>query len=328
MAGLLDFLRDSESQKAMRQGLLDAANRGMLAGTLGAPVDLATQAANLGIAGAGYAGHKLGLFAQPPELIDSRNVPGSSEWIGQKMQNAGAVSPIRNAIAEAGMGLLSPVAMKGANKLGGLLFSAEQGAAANLAKPSTMPMSGQRGVLRMANDPIDKIEQKYPGAQEFVKQVERLSEQHGKIYARWSSSEAHDLAPGSISRDYANGGQHYGLSAVPIDSTTHPVDIAKRLAEYNFLRMNDKSVYPRIYTGKSVGVDSDGYDSITGVTKALDVPASFVGHIDTGFVKAYELADSIREARDKVSKTTGAAQKIWQESLDKDVAKLNSILSK
>lgn len=116
---LFDFLRDAESWRGMRQGLADAANRGMVAGTLGAPVDMATQAANLGIAGVGYLGHKAGLLSTPPELLDSRNVPGSSEWIGQKMQDVGAVSANRNPVAEMGMGLLSPVAFKAAQKAGG-----------------------------------------------------------------------------------------------------------------------------------------------------------------------------------------------------------------
>lgn len=143
-SNLLNFLRDSQAQSEMRNALTDAANRGMVAGSLGAPVDMATTLTNLLIAGGGYAGHKMGILSQPPELIDSRNVPGSSEWIGQKMQNAGAVSPNRNALAEFGMGLLSPVAYKGAQKMGGLLYNAETNALANAAKPSTIRGGGGR----------------------------------------------------------------------------------------------------------------------------------------------------------------------------------------
>ena len=147
-----DFVTDRQSQRDVRNALLDAANRGMVANTLGGPVDLATTLTNLGIAGAGYVGHKTGLLSQPPELIDPRNVPGSSEWIGQKMQNAGMVSPNRNALAEAGMGLLSPVAYKGAQKMGGLLYNVEQNALANAANPSTMRMQGQRGVIEFPSN--------------------------------------------------------------------------------------------------------------------------------------------------------------------------------
>jgi len=152
-SNLLNFLRDSQAQSEMRNALTDAANRGMVAGSLGAPVDMATTVANLLIAGGGYAGHKMGLLSQPPELIESRNVPGSSEWIGKKMQNAGVVSPNRNALAEFGMGLLSPVAYKGAQKAGGLLYKAETNALANLAKPSTMRMAMQRGAVPIADAP-------------------------------------------------------------------------------------------------------------------------------------------------------------------------------
>ena len=77
-SNLLNFLRDSQAQSEIRNALADAANRGMVAGSLGAPVDMATTLTNLLIAGGGYAGHKAGLLSQPPELIDSRNVPGSS----------------------------------------------------------------------------------------------------------------------------------------------------------------------------------------------------------------------------------------------------------
>jgi hypothetical protein len=139
-----NFLHDPQSYREMRNALSDAANRGMVAGSLGAPVDMATTLTNLLIAGGGYAGHKAGLLSQPPELIDSRNVPGSSEWIGQKMQNAGIVSPNRNALAEFGMGLLSPVAYKGAQKMGGLLYNAESNALANAAKPSPFNASTRR----------------------------------------------------------------------------------------------------------------------------------------------------------------------------------------
>lgn len=147
MPGLLDFIRDPESQKRVGRGLLDAANRGLVANTLGGPVDMATALANLGVAGVGYAGHKAGLLKTPPDLIDPATVPGSSEWIGKKMERAGMVSQDRNPVAEAGFSMLAPVAYKGAQKAGGLLFNAEQKAAQNLAQPSTMRQAGQRGVI-------------------------------------------------------------------------------------------------------------------------------------------------------------------------------------
>jgi hypothetical protein len=47
---------------------------------MGAPVDLATMIANLGIAGGGYLAHKTGLIDQPPDLLDPKSVPLSSDW--------------------------------------------------------------------------------------------------------------------------------------------------------------------------------------------------------------------------------------------------------
>lgn len=196
-----NFLRDPESQRSVGNGLLDAANRGMVANSLGSLVDLSTNVANLGIAGAGYIGHKTGLLSQPPDLIDSRNVPGSSEWIGQKMQNAGMVSPNRNALAEFGMGLLSPVAYKGAQKMGGLLYNAESNALANAAKPSTIAMKGQRGVV-MAGSPAKEQLMYHVAPEGHSGPLLSLYKQHGddayQMYAgRWPES-------GNLAQDHAH----------------------------------------------------------------------------------------------------------------------------
>lgn len=206
---LFDFLRDAESWRGMRQGLTDAANRGMVAGTLGAPVDMATQAANLGIAGVGYLGHKTGLLSAPPELLDSRNVPGSSEWIGQKMQNAGAVSANRNPVAEMGMGLLSPVAFKAAQKVGGLLAGVEMKAAENAAKPSTLRQVGQRGAIVWHGSPhkFDKFDSSKIGTGEGAQAYG-----HGLYLAE---------SPG-VARDYAGA-----LSAAKATKPVGNVDLTQ-----------------------------------------------------------------------------------------------------
>lgn len=54
--------------------------RGLTADVMGGPVDLATILANLGVAGTGYLAHKLRLIDQPPDLIDPKDVPFSSDW--------------------------------------------------------------------------------------------------------------------------------------------------------------------------------------------------------------------------------------------------------
>lgn len=330
LSNLRGFAQDTQSQQQVGQGLLDAANRGLVAQTLGAPVDMATTLTNLLRAGYGYAGNKLGLLSasQMPDLLDPGQQVGSSEWIGNQLAKGGFVSQNRNPAAETLAGLLAPAAYKGAQKIGGLLYNAESNALANAAKPSTMAMQGQRGVLNMGSETSNPIDQSYPGAQEFVKKVEKLAEERGPIYVRWSANEAHDLTPGAVSRDYLSGGQHAGLSAVPIDATTHPVDIAKKLAEYNFLRMDNPGATPKIYIGKLVGRDSDGYASINPTEKALDVPAEFINHIDRDFAKAYDIFDSITEAKNKISSTSGAARSIWEGELSKLEGRLSEILKR
>lgn len=69
--------------------LTDVGNRGLVAGTLGAPVDVATA------------------LMRPFGYSTDKPV-GGSEWIGQKMQNAGLVSATRRPMAELAAGLALP----------------------------------------------------------------------------------------------------------------------------------------------------------------------------------------------------------------------------
>lgn len=71
MADVWNFLRDPQARSEMRNALTDSANRGMVAGSLGAPVDLATTLTNLLIAGGGYVGHKTGptSAASPTSMV-------------------------------------------------------------------------------------------------------------------------------------------------------------------------------------------------------------------------------------------------------------------
>lgn len=100
LAELKAALTDPEYYKMVGGGLLDAYNRGAVGGLLGAPVDMANSVINAGKMATGYLGHKAGLLNadQMPQL-DMMPV-GGSEWIGQKMQDAGMVSGNRNIPAE------------------------------------------------------------------------------------------------------------------------------------------------------------------------------------------------------------------------------------
>lgn len=78
--GLLDDAPDQEFYGDVGRGLLDVANRGV-AGAIGAPVDLLT----LALRPLGYS---------HPSPV------GGSEWLGQKMEGIGAISPERRPLAE------------------------------------------------------------------------------------------------------------------------------------------------------------------------------------------------------------------------------------
>ena len=69
--------------------LLRGIGRGATADVVGGPMDMATTLANLLVAGGGYAGHKLGLLENPPDLIDPKNVPLTSDWFAKGTPLAG-----------------------------------------------------------------------------------------------------------------------------------------------------------------------------------------------------------------------------------------------
>ena len=139
---LWDYLPDKQALQGMGNDLLAAANRGGVAAVLGAPVDIANQLANLGKALYGYAGNKAGLLSadQMPQL-DERPI-GGSEWIGQKMQDAGLINNNRNALAE----LLAGMVMPGAMLKGGVKANqALDAAIANAQMPKTLNTPGYKG---------------------------------------------------------------------------------------------------------------------------------------------------------------------------------------
>jgi hypothetical protein len=141
---IIEALRDKPQLgrpdiKGIPRRVTDAVNRN-IATVLGTPVDAVTNAINLGIAGAGTLGHKLGLVSTPPNVIESPI--GGSEWFGQQMEQRGMVSPERNTYNEVMAGLLMPAATTRAAKT---LFNAEQQAARNIAAPDTLNTPGFRG---------------------------------------------------------------------------------------------------------------------------------------------------------------------------------------
>ena len=147
MSDILNFISDPAERRKLLSSTLDVLNRGVVAGTLGAPVDLMNLGINAVKAGYGYAGHKMGLLSASdmPE-IDEKPV-GGSEWIAEQMQKRSLLGNYRNPTAEilAG-GLLAPLAgaavqARAPQIAAGLLKMQE-----NAARPSDMRMQGQRGM--------------------------------------------------------------------------------------------------------------------------------------------------------------------------------------
>ena len=85
------------------------------------------------------------------------------------------------------------------------------------------------------------------------------------LYVRWSRGPEYDTKP---SCDYANGGQHAGLSAVWIDYWEREI-MVRRMKEYEFLRIKDAGICAYIYQAEEIGKDSDGYSSIPVGSKCL-----------------------------------------------------------
>jgi len=85
------------------------------------------------------------------------------------------------------------------------------------------------------------------------------------LFVRWSRGPKFDNKP---SKDYANGSNHAGLSAVWIDYWEQDIMI-RRLKEYEFLRIKDSSINAYIYQAEEIGKDSDGYSSIPVGSKCI-----------------------------------------------------------
>lgn len=119
---IMGALRDSEFRAQVKQGLKDAANRGVAA-FFGGPVDLASMV----MRPFGYS-------------TPDRDVVGGSEWIGKQMEQRGMVSEARNPIAE----FLSAVAVPaGMARAAPGVFRAEQQAIQNAMAPRTLdPQTG------------------------------------------------------------------------------------------------------------------------------------------------------------------------------------------
>lgn len=157
LAELKAALTDPAYYRQVGGGLLDAYNRGAVGGLLGTPVDMANGVLNAGKMAAGYIGHQTGLLSGDQMPQPDMMPVGGSEWIGQKMQDAGMVSPNRNVPAEMLAGLAGiPLTAMAAAKAGPMVEKGIGQAMANAQMPSTLNMpqySGQRGAIAYHGSP-------------------------------------------------------------------------------------------------------------------------------------------------------------------------------
>lgn len=136
-------------QRNRFQQVLDGLNKGLVADTFGAPVDLATMAINGPIHGINYLGKKAGLLDNPIRTIDKPF--GGSEQISDLMARAGLVSKDEDAT------LLEDAVRFGSGMVGPAgVFKAPQAAAATgRAVKSGAQALGQKGA-DMAEDYLVK----------------------------------------------------------------------------------------------------------------------------------------------------------------------------
>ena len=156
-----------------------------------------------------------------------------------------------------------------------------------------------------------------PG-KEFVSELERLADEHGTIYIRWSPTIERDLTPNSVSRDFVSGQVHSGLSAVEITDSMRSVDIAKRLSEYGFLRMQDPKSVPHVYLAENVGTDSDGYASIRPTKHLLTADKTVVASIDSKLADVMDAEDEVAKLRariDRFGDAQSAGRSITEQAL-------------
>ncbi|MHB1065497.1 MAG: DUF6098 family protein [Georgenia sp.] len=127
-----------------------------------------------------------------------------------------------------------------------------------------------------------------------VADLRRLLGENAGLYVRWSRGEALDKSSGERSRDWVTGRVHAGLSAIRLDPEWSAGRIARALNEYGHLRASAEGLEPHIYSGRLVGRDSDGYDSIRDVRTVARVAPELIRLLDRGLADALSEVESVQ----------------------------------
>lgn len=191
----------------------------------------------------------------------------------------------------------------------------------SLRRPGTVKTPGKFMSKELTPESLAEV-------QSFAEDVANLANDHGRVFIRWSPSSARDLAGMNPSRDFVSGAVHGGLSAIEILAGSHPVDVAKALATYGFLRMQDSRSLPRVYAGTRIGTDSDSHALIKTSQLLRDTPASVVRALDQRADVVLALQGDIARDTARLSRITDTVGKeIVQRDIDAARAKLAELLS-
>lgn len=139
----MDQQQQQQQQQAIR--FFNGLARAIGPDNLGMPVDSMAQALNLGLAGMGYAGHKLGVLKEPLPLIEKP--VGGSDWIAEKLGNPDDGSGAYAA------GRITPLLVSGIK--GGGMAATRAFDTAITKGPAAMSKAAQRGAIRVSRGPGD-----------------------------------------------------------------------------------------------------------------------------------------------------------------------------
>ena len=156
------------STKDYVAAVASGANRGVLTGLTGLPVDTMSNILDLAKAGAGYTASKLSSTGRVPEwaeLVPREEVPGSSAWIARKMEEGGLGPIIDNPVntpggralhgagSFAGQALVSPATSAKNALLKATLAAPAGGISTSLAEQTDSPAVGALSALLMGQTP-------------------------------------------------------------------------------------------------------------------------------------------------------------------------------
>jgi hypothetical protein len=269
--------------------------RGLTADIMGGPVDLATSLLNLGIAGTGYAGNKLGLIPNDklPTLIDKPL--GGSDWF------AGQNTPISdNGTLGYQVGRLATSALPGASK------ALSKIPTPSLSEVGAFNFPGWHGTTAGL----------FPEFKANIRKNEQLgfgvhsadSEAFAKLYASDPNIARKGKSP-AMYKVNVSSENPLNLDQIVSEGSTE-FELAKLLAGRSFYPIKDAQGRPSVYLQNAVDsrdpktiqkiLEAQGIDALRYISRVGSLPlngGSFVSAKDTSTVALSPKQIQILEAR-------------------------------